>query len=495
MDWNFFLANSWHTLTALFAVLDLVATVVTITWVLMTKKEATSAVAWCLLAVFLPLIGAVLFLLFGHQHVSRPLNRKRRHTKRFRQKHPERLASDGWAEGQTSPPLVPSHAPSSSPPALSNLAQRFGAFPPTPGNHVHLYHEGSPAFEAMLAEMSRAHHHIHAEFYIYQPDEIGRRFLQVLIDKARSGVEVRLLYDAIGTRKFMRLPWQELQKAGGQFKQFLPINPLRRSYQINLRNHRKILVVDGQVAFTGGMNVGDEYLGRVPQFGYWRDTQLRIEGPAVADLQRIFTEDWDFAAGEDLEETAYYPSTRQDGMTTVQVVESGPDRETKAIREVFFATILEARQRLWIASPYFVPDAGLLDALCLAAQRGVDVRLLCLYHPDKWIPFLAGRYYWTDLLRAGGKVYQYTRGMMHAKVVTVDGNWAMVGTANLDNRSMHLNFEVNCLLYDPGLTAELDAAFLRDFRSAIRLDRHVFGQRPFAARLMENTCRLLSPIL
>ena len=177
------------------------------------------------------------------------------------------------------------------------------------------------------------------------------------------------------------------------------------------------------------------------------------------------------------------------------MIHSGPDQAIKSIREIYFAAILRARHRLWIATPYFVPDAGLLDALCLAGHLGVDVRLLGLFRPDKWIPYFAGRYYWSAVLEAGVTVYQYTKGMMHSKVLLVDGQWASVGTANLDNRSMHLNFEVNCMIYTPSAVAELEQAFLRDLDDSIRLDPKVYARRPFPGRLLENGCRLLAPVL
>jgi cardiolipin synthase len=262
-----------------------------------------------------------------------------------------------------------------------------------------------------------------------------------------------------------------------------------------MRNHRKLLLVDGQVGFTGGLNIGDEYLGTVKRFGYWRDTHLRLRGPAVAGLQRVFIEDWDFAASEDLKGNDYYPKPNFGGPHLVQVVHSGPDQELNSIREIYFAAILRARERLWIASPYFVPDAGLRAALALAGFSGIDVRLLCQYHPDKWIPLFAGRYYWDEMLRAGVKVYQYTKGMMHAKVILVDGEWASVGSANLDNRSLYLNFEANCLIYNRDVVGGLEAMYLDDLVHSIRLRERAYAERPLAGRVIENACRLLSPIL
>jgi cardiolipin synthase len=313
---------------------------------------------------------------------------------------------------------------------------------------------------------------------------------------------VRLLYDAMGSHQLGHGRLRALLEAGGLSSVFLPVNLFRRRLQINMRNHRKITVVDGDVGFVGGLNVGDEYLHKDPSFGFWRDTHLRVRGPAVADLQRIFAEDWNFASGERLtdpndpeSEKAYYHPTEVGGPYLAQVIDSGPDRELKGIREIYFAAIGNARRRVWIASPYFVPDAGLRDALRHAGYLGLDVRLLCQFRPDKWIPQYAAQYYWGDMLDAGVKVYQYTRGMMHSKVVLVDDDWASVGTANLDNRSLHLNFEVNCLIYSRQAVTELEEAFLHDLQTAIRLERGAYARRPFASRLVENACRLLSPVL
>jgi cardiolipin synthase len=471
----------------------LVVSATTIAFVLMTKKDSTSAAAWCLLVILVPLLGALIYLIFGNQHITRTLERKRLHKQQYR---PPTLEMEPDVAEQAVPP--DSSAARATRDAADNvalLAQQLGAFEPTAGNQVAFYHEGKPAFDAMLEAIRGARHHIHFETFIFQPDETGRMFLDAMTQKAREKVEVRLLYDAMGSFRLHHWLLHDFRAAGGKSSVFLPLDPFRRRVQINLRNHRKIIVVDGRTGFVGGLNVGDEYLGKVPRFGFWRDTHLRLEGRAVRDLQRVFVEDWDFAAGERLEDRKYFPAATRDGPYRVQIIDSGPDRELKAIREMYFAAILQARKRVWIASPYFVPDAGLRDALRLAGFRGVDVRLLGQYQPDKWIPQFAARYYWREMLEAGVKVYQYTKGMLHAKVVLVDEDWASVGTANLDNRSLHLNFEVNCLIYSPTAVTELEAAFQRDLSHSIRLDPAVYLRRPFAGRLLENACRLLSPIL
>jgi cardiolipin synthase len=442
----------------------------------------------------LPFVGPFLFVLFGYQHVGRPLKRKRRHKLAYRLPPypPGRITPSGrWVFDGSQEEISVGQR-------LGHLADRFGAYPRTEGNSVDYYVDGPPAFAAMIEAIRQARHHIHLEKFIYQPDSLGQFFLEELTKKARQGVEVRLLYDAMGSHRLPARLLRPLVTAGGKTSTFLPINPLRRRIQVNMRNHRKILVVDGEWAFTGGLNIGEEYEGKKPRFGYWRDTHLRLRGPAVGDLQRVFCEDWSFAAGENLsdrDDKKYFHPPENSGSLAVQIIDSGPDRDVKSIRELYFAAILKARRRVWIASPYFVPDEGLLDALRLAGEMGIDVRFLGQLYPDKWIPQFAARYYWNQVLRSGVKIYQYAKGMMHSKVILVDDQWATVGTANLDNRSLHLNFEVNCLFYSPQAVAILEHHFLQDLQDAVRLDLRVFSKRPFAGRLLENACRLLSPVL
>src|SRR5262245_52667161 len=501
MEW---LAEVWEEVRdwwpLFLTLLGLAVDVGMITWVLMTKTNSTSAVAWCMVILVFPFLGALFFILFGYQHIDRPLRRKRRHKALYRL-----------------PPYPPGHdadsgrfvkAESPSPPAgeltvaqrLALLANRFGAYPLTTGNRVEYYFDGQTAFPAMLEAIAAAKHHVHVEFFIFHGDGIGKEFLSLLAKKAREGVQVRFLYDAIGSRKLSRRDLEELRQAGGKISQFLPINLFRRRFQINMRNHRKILVVDGEIGFVGGLNIGDEYRGMNPRYGYWRDAHMRLQGPVVGDVQRVFAEDWDFSSDERIVDAPadaprYFKAKDGGGDVPMQVIDSGPDREIKGIREIYFAAILKARKRVWIASPYFIPDAGLLDALRLAGHLGVDVRLLNQFRPDHWIPQYCAHYYWNEVFPAGVKIYQYARGMMHSKMILVDGEWATVGTANLDNRSMHLNFEVNCLIYSPQEVAKLEGFFLRDLRDSIRLDAAAFRRRPFARRLLENACRLLSPVL
>jgi cardiolipin synthase len=464
----------------------LIATVIPL--VLLKKRDSTVAVAWCMVVFFLPLVGGLLYWVFGYNYLFRRVRGKSSHQASFKADHPptSREATRGVSDPNNSE-AVPS--------SLALLGLALNSFPISHGNQVTLYHETEHAFAGLLEAIRAAQHHIHLEFFILRSDATGERLIEVLTQKVREGVEVRLLYDSVGGLFLKRGMLRPLLQAGGSVYNFLPVNPLRSWVRVNLRNHRKIAVIDGQIGFTGGMNIGDEYLGKSKRFGYWRDNFLRLEGPAVAGLQRIFIEDWDFAAREPLNQPIYFPALPPAGEDTVQVMESGPDQEVNSIREMYFGAILSARERLWMASPYFVPDKGILDALRLARFRGVDVRLLCLMRPDHFLSFHASRYYWGDALAMGIKVYQYARGMMHCKLMMVDGQWAMAGSANLDNRSLHLNFEVGCMLHSPRLVADLEHRFEYDLSESIPLDRNLFTRRPFLGRLTDNACRLFSPIL
>jgi cardiolipin synthase len=460
---------------------DLLIALIFVPWILTIKRDSTAAVAWCLVVLLLPLVGALLFVIFGYSRVYRPVRRKRRHHAGFRARHGGSKVGVPPADGTWL--------------GLGGYAARLGASDPVGGNRVTLYHDTHPAFAALFEALEAARHHIHLEFYIVQPDATGKRLIEVLARKAKEGVEVRLLVDALGSFWLSRKLLAPLAAAGGRTAVFLGINLLRQRVQVNLRNHRKIVVIDGRVAFTGGANVGDEYLGLMEAFGYWRDTMLKLEGPAAAALQWIFVEDWDFAAHEPLAGPAYFPAVPPAGDDVVQAIAGGPDQESNAIRDLYFAAITSARERLWIATPYLVPDVGLLDALRFAARRGVDVRILVPLLPDHFLVHFAGRFYFDELLPEGVRIYEYDKGMMHAKVVLVDGRWAAVGSTNLDYRSLRLNFEANCLLHTPARVAELEVAFLRDLRTAIRVGSRAFLNRPLAPRLLEQGCRLLSPIL
>lgn len=472
---------AWYTTIA--AMLGYLLTLLLIPVILRRKKDPTAASAWCLMVLLVPIVGTIFYLLFGLNHIHRPLRRIQRRSERF-----TRRLTISMAQAQENPAWQ----------SLGTVSRRVGASPITTGNRLELYYEGNSAFARKMEAIRGAKHHIHMEYYIFHPDETGQRFVDALCAKAREGVQVRLLYDGVGARRLFSI-LGDLKKAGGKCIPFLPINFFRRQLRVNLRTHRKILIVDGDVAFIGGLNIGDEYIGRVKNrkdLHLWRDTHMRIEGPTVASIQGIFGQDWHFAADEELLDPEYYTYEVDDGDVAMQAIGSGPDQEINSIKEVIFAAISRARKRLWIQSPYFVPDEAIISALRLAAATGVDVRLITQSTPpDYWLPYLASRYYWPDMIQAGVRIYLYERGMIHAKVITADGEWATVGTANADIRSMALNFEVNCIIHTPYVVADLDEQFERDLSGCREVTLEELLERPRLVAMAENISRLLSPVL
>lgn len=475
------LSDYWPHLTIAFSTLDIVLVVVCIPWILLSKKDATATVAWCLLVMFVPLLGALLFWGFGYNYLLHRVRHRRGEQSGHRKSHPH-------------PGCMP-HPPEREEYDLGALAEHVNAYPLRRGNALTVYHETEQAYNALLDAVAAARQYVHLEYFILRSDAAGNRLLQLLAHKAKEGVEVRLLYDAMGSLHLKGRSLRPLREAGGQVAAFLPLNPLHSFIRVNLRNHRKITVVDGRIGFTGGMNIGDDYLGKNPALGYWRDSFVRLEGSAVADLQRVFSEDWEFARREALNEDKYAPPQPPAGDVSVQIADSGPDQEVSTIREIYFLAIISARRRLWIATPYLVPDNGLFDALRAARYRGVDVRILTLLRPDHYISYYAGLYYAAELLAYGVQIHLYRKGMMHAKLMMVDGRWGMIGSANLDNRSLHLNFEVGCILHDAEQVAQLEAAYQRDLDDAVPLDQPTLEARSLASRALENACRLFTPAL
>ncbi len=459
--------------------------------VLLEKRNPTSAVAWLLAITFLPLIGVWAYLIVGR---SRFVRRSRRFA-RFSRALRTRIA----AAGLTRHGLQPGQAlavPQAQRP-LVDLACRVSDSPLSPGNETTLLSDATSAYPAMEAALRAAQDSIHLEYYIFHPDETGLHLLDILAEKARAGVEVRLLVDDFGSSDLHSRALAPLRAAGGHcaFSMRTRFPRIFDLWRINYRNHRKIVVVDGQVAFTGGMNIGDEYLGEARQREPWRDLHLRVEGPAVGELQRVFAEDWLAAAGEMLAAPRYYPAIPAKGDALVQIIPSGPDRPWDPIHKLYFAGINTSLERVYITSPYFVPDQAILLALSTAALRGVDVRLLLPGRSDQPIVRLAGRSYYEELLRAGVRIYEYRAGILHTKSMCVDGRYGTLGSANMDIRSFHLNFEVNAFLYSEPFAQQLERNFLDDLAKATEIDAAQFLQRSWPRRLPERLAGLLSGLL
>ena len=333
------------------------------------------------------------------------------------------------------------------------------------------------------------------EYYIIRDDKLGRHIREILIDRAKHGVEVRVLYDGVGCLKLTKGFFDPLKEAGGEIEVFLPIKFPFLDYRTNYRNHRKILIVDGRVGFLGGLNIGDEYLGKSRAFSFWRDTHIKLEGDSVYSLQAIFLQDWTSATGRGIDCSDYFPAHNVTTPKPIQIVASSPDSKWDSMQKLYVRLVSMARNKLYITTPYLIPDESLLTALKISSLSGVDVRLLVPGVPDKKIVHWASRSYYQELMEAGVRVYEYNRGFIHAKVIQVDDRVASVGTANLDIRSLHLGFEVNAIVYDEEVVRTLEEDFFRDLKHSVEIDPETWNERPLRKHLAEATARLFSPLL
>jgi cardiolipin synthase len=349
-------------------------------------------------------------------------------------------------------------------------------------------------FDEQLRAIESAQHHIHLEYYIFRTDQIGERFLAAMVAAAGRGVEVRFLYDAVGgwsiTSDFLR----RLRQGGVLVARHIPMNLLTRRWTFNFRNHRKILVVDGAIGFMGGANIGEEYLGR-GDVGTWLDLHLELAGPSVVHLQRIFAEDWAFASGQPLQGDHYFRPLESAGDIVMQIVPSGPDDESQVMHEAFFAAIAGAVERVRLMTPYFVPTEPLRTALETAARRGVEVEIIVPGTNTKPFVRLASHSYYGELLDAGVKIFEFTPGFLHAKALTIDGRWSLIGTPNFDNRSLRLNFEVAAAIYDADITTQADILFETTQSRSEQISAKSWRKRGISIKVMENFARLFSPIL
>ncbi len=370
--------------------------------------------------------------------------------------------------------------------------ERLARLPFLGGNEVELLIDGEAAFESMLAGIDAAQDYVLVEFYIVRDDGMGRRLAEHLMARARQGVDVYFLYDAIGSSGLGGDYLDPLEEAGVNVAPFRSNQGMRRA-QMNFRNHRKILVVDGEVGWTGGLNVGDEYLGLDPDFGAWRDTHVRLAGPAVAGLQIPFFEDWHWATGEILELDWQPPATGR-GDAAALVVASGPADRLETASLLMQQVVNQAEERLWLATPYFIPDPGLLSSLHLAVLRGVDVRLLVPETTDSRFVQLAHPVYLEELLEADVPIYLYQEGFMHQKTWLVDDVLAGVGTLNLDNRSLRLNFEVVAVVSNAAFAEEVEEMFEADFGRSRRLTLEEVEDRPFWHKVASRASYVASPI-
>jgi cardiolipin synthase len=458
--------------------------VILISRILLQRRESGATLAWVFFVLLVPYLGLLAFWAFGTTRIRL----KRRKRARVESTMAVSLAplTAHLRAGEHEIPEFPAEA--------YQAAKRIGGRGPTPGNRVHLFRHGPEVLEALETAIEQAQHHVHVEFYIWKQDASGVRLRDALVRAAKRGIKVRLLLDDVGTRIPVNRFFAPLTEAGGQVRVFLPVALFSRRLAINNRNHRKIVVVDGRLGFTGGMNVGDEYLGEGP--GTWRDAFVRVEGPAALQFQEVFCEDWFHATGEDQAQPEYFPDHRPAGNEWVQVLSSGPaDQRWPAIHTLMFTCVTLARERVWVETPYCVPDQPMLKALEVAALRGVDVRLYLPGQADHPLVYHAGRSFYDELLRAGVKIFELPRTMLHAKTMVVDSQISTVGSTNMDQRSFQLNFEINAFFYGTHMNHALADSIEAVAGDAQHVRLKAFRRRPRRDRALEATARLFAPLL
>jgi len=475
--WTSLLIGEWVTI------------IVVITMILRRPREPRAMLAWILTMLLLPVLGLCLFIVLGEP-------RKKRHRKRRRRRRNMLRASLAIRTRSFDPRLAAARtAVEPSLQQLMRFTRRLGAQPASLDNHITIYHEAEKTFLDIQLAIESAQSHVHLEYYIFQADETGQAIRDLLITKANQGVECRLLLDYIGcwglSSRFLR----PLRNAGVHVAFTMPVVPLRGRWRINYRNHRKIAVVDGRIGFTGSQNIGNEYSGRRSKYGPWRDSHLKVTGPAVQQLQRVFVEDWHYTTRQNLVAETYFPAPEPAGNHIIQIVPSGPDQHENVMHQLLFATVSTARSSLCMITPYFVPDRAIVLALQSAAYRGIRVQLIVPACSDHRVVLWAGRSYYEELARAGIEIYEHDHTMLHSKVMIVDEAWAMVGSANMDERSFRVNYELTTILYSQDLAQELyrDFGILRT--GSRRPKTKATTDRPFAESMILGLARLASPLL
>ena len=460
-----------HLLLALFVLWVAYLAVLSV-WIVLQKREPIATLSWIMSLALLPYVGLLIYYFFGPQRI---------HRQRLKRARPKAGLAPEDAQTDSGPPG-----------SLQRLAQGCDGYPPSRCTRATLLVDGGETYDALVAAIADAREHVHLEYYIFEPDSTGARIRDALVAKARAGVKVRLLLDAIGSGRMTQAFLAPLIEAGGEVAWFHPLRLARfwRPRTNNLRSHRKIVVVDGGIGFTGGINITDEENPAVRADAY-HDLHVRMDGDAVRWLQLAFVEDWVYAGGTLPREPTLWPAAEL-GAIRAQVLPAGPDSSWEAIHRLMIAAIYQARARVWLATPYFVPGEAARMALTSAAQRGLDVRVLVPRMSDSKLVTAAARSYYSELLRAGIRVYEFPR-MLHAKALLLDDDCCVLGSSNFDYRSFRLNFELCVLFEDAVLASRLSEVLTADLALSTEIYRP--RHRPFLPRLAEAGARLLSPLL
>lgn len=477
----FYSLGSSSVLALVLELLVLLVWIGTIFVVITENRNPVKTLAWVMVLVFFPLVGFVFYVFFGMD-----MRQTRIIEKRSLSRLSQRPLLNFAGQAVSNPPEPYAK--------LVTMMRRAGLSYPLGGNQVTSFTDFPTMLHDMLCAIAAARHHIHVQFYIFMDDAVGRLLADALVDKAREGIKVRLLYDDVGSWKAKNSFFRALRDAGIEVYPFGEVKFAALAKRANCRNHRKVVVIDGETGYMGGMNVAERYYRGV-SWGRWRDTHIRIDGMAANALQASFLIDWHYATRQLVTEPAYFPKVAPQGGTDIQIVTSYPMGEWHTIMQGMLQVISQSRRYLYMQTPYFLPTEPILMALRNAALAGVDVRLMVPRRGDNLLVDLASHSYYKEVMTAGVKIFQYEAGYLHAKVILADDNFVTIGSTNIDFRSFEQNFEINAFIYDPEVVKEMKRIFMTDLTCSTRVVPAEWKKRPLWNRFWESLVRLLSPLM
>ena len=448
------------------------------------KRNPVRTISWILVISLLPYVGIFFYILFGRSY-----HRQRRISNKIKKRIKNRSRKQTIHQVDLSKyPIVGKNI------KLATLIGKTSELGVYGNNEIDIFTEGEKLLAQMLEDISKAKDHIHAEYFIIETDETGNKFKEALIKKAQEGVDVRVIYDDLGSWKLKRSTIRDMKRAGIKMQSFFKIRFPYFTSKINYRNHRKILIIDGIVGYLGGFNIADRYTKGL-EWGIWRDTHLRIEGDAVAGLQHTFIYDWLYITKRLHTNKRFFPQTTITTPTAVQIGISGPDMHWESIMQAYCLAISNAKKYIYIQTPYFLPNESIMNAIESAALSGVEVKLMIPYRSDDKMSYEASMSYMGSILKAGVEVYQYTKGFIHSKTLVIDDEIAIIGSANIDLRSFEQNFEISAFIYDETHSKKLKELFLKDMKVCKKLSYYKWSHRPRYRKFIQALARLLSPIL
>lgn len=455
------------------------------------RRDVSSVWAWLLVLFFLPILGFIVYIFFGRQLKQKNFYKLSNEERHFLREAVNEQIDQLDHSDLNEKPMLQKYAD-----LIRMNLKSSNAFL-SDDNDVTIFHDGKDKFDSLFADIRAAKKEINIQYYIIQRDSLAEKLRDELTKKAKEGVMVRVLYDEVGSRRMSRAFFKELLENGGEVEVFFPSFLKLINLRINNRNHRKLCIVDGKIAYIGGFNIGNEYLGLNKRFGNWRDTHLRIKGETVNHIQGRFILDWKQATNQEkIDYEAYSMNqSRYHANSMIQIISSGPNSRTEHLKNMYLKLIMSAKKSVYIQSPYFVPDGSFMDACKMALLSGIDVRIMIPSKPDHPFVYWANLAYAGELLSYGAKILQYNNGFLHAKTIVVDQEVASVGTTNIDMRSFRLNFEVNAIIYDKKIAQHLYDLFEEDSRESLDLTLEQYEKRSGWVRFKESISRLLSPIL